>query len=273
MKENTKINIVLTIDESGSMEPQTLSVISGLNEFIGMQKKEFKESNQEIIVTMITFNQNAKVVFTKNLKDVPEITKEHYNPNGMTALYAGIHAIKDVPNLGKCIILIWTDGEENSSDPKLYTRENTKEYLKQLTDSGCSITYMGADFDAYQSGSKLGLSASQTVNYSSKGEKDETPQLFLNLGRQTSQVCRGTSSGIQMNQDDYTDNFNTPSNTNLNKSTFDGAPPPPPLFLGKTPTMQRRLTQVPPPIVRDSKRKSFVDKAEPKKLDFDDLCL
>ena len=257
MQQKTLTNIVLIIDESGSMSPQTSSVISGLNEYIGMQKKEFENSEQKIVVTLITFNQKAKVVFTKNLKDVPEITQEHYSPNGMTALYAGIHAIKDVPNLGKGIILIWTDGEENSSDPKLYTRENTKEYLKQLTDSGCSITYMGADFDAYQSGAKLGLSASQTVNYTTKGGKDETPQLFMNLGRLTTDVCRGTSAGIQMNQDDYTDNYSTPSNTNLKNS----------MSVGSSPSF---LT--PPPVVRRSKSISYVNKMngkiEPKKFVF-----
>ena len=228
---STQKECILIIDSSSSMKLNQFKVISGINEYLNTQKEEFcKDDTKLIRVTLITFNSQAKIVFSCNLKDIPTITTEHYNPNGMTALYTGIHSIKKISTqLKDAIILIWTDGQENASDAKLYTKKNTKEYIKTLIDNNCSITYMGCDFDAYDSGVQLGLSSDQTCNYSSF----ETKKLFKDISDQTTKIYKGEAKHIKLNQKEYT-NYITPKQNrrrtviteNLEYDSFE--PPPAP---------------------------------------------
>jgi hypothetical protein len=82
-KNLTQITIVL--DRSGSMASVREATISGFNTFVEGQNAVPGDAN----LTLIQFDtENAyEVVFDRELRDVPKLTAETYNPRGGTPLH------------------------------------------------------------------------------------------------------------------------------------------------------------------------------------------
>ena len=129
------VEMVLVLDESGSMSDLTRDTIGGFNSMIEKEKKLDVDAH----VTTVLFNDQYKMLYNRReLKDVRKMTDKDYTPGGMTALLdavgrtihkmdmvAGIHR-KDKGN--KVLFVIITDGEEN--DSKEYTYADVRSSLR-----------------------------------------------------------------------------------------------------------------------------------------------
>lgn len=119
-----KTLIIVILDESGSMGPKKSDVIGGFNGFLDGQK-DVKEDDATFY--MVKFNTVTTVVHKGlEMKDVPNLSNNNYNPAGGTALYDAVAegvgiAQKNKKSDERVVCVIMTDGEENSS------RETTKE--------------------------------------------------------------------------------------------------------------------------------------------------
>lgn len=175
MKDNlTDITIVL--DKSGSMDAVANETISGFNEFLQEQQKAPGDAN----LTLVLFDTKDRLVHDGvPIKDVPPLSHETYQPDGMTALYdAVMHAIHatgqrlaDIPEVdrpGKVMFVIMTDGEENSSKEFARNPGAVKAKIQhQETKYAWNFVYIGANQDAFAVGGGIGIRSGMIANYAS----------------------------------------------------------------------------------------------------------
>jgi hypothetical protein len=146
-------DIIVIIDESGSMRSMGDEPMQALNSFISDQKKL---GCVDSTVTVWKFSNKPVLSVDNNLlSEMCEFTD--FEPCGMTALYDAIGMAithkKDSKNV-TCVII--TDGIDNSSHD--YT---TSQVNKMVTDAkttdGWDFHYLGANQDAFKNGSKIGI--------------------------------------------------------------------------------------------------------------------
>jgi uncharacterized protein YegL len=170
MKDNLT-EIIAVIDKSGSMQELTSDTIGGFNSFIEEQKK----LPGEAIITTVLFDHNYRVLHDrKNLKDIKPITNCDYRAEGNTALLdalgkamnsVGVKLDKtpEEERPSKVIVVIITDGEENSS--KEFTNEKIKEMIDlQKSVYSWEFLFLGANIDSFAVAGNIGIN--NAVNYS-----------------------------------------------------------------------------------------------------------
>lgn len=169
--------ITVVLDESSSMGSCWDATLSGFNEFVQGQKTA-GETAGAAALTVIKFNgfSSSTIFDAMPIENVSTLTKEQYRPSGNTNLLDAIgDAITKVnghlQNLKKkdrpgVIITIMTDGEENSS--RRYTNTQIKEMVKAAELADWTFVFLGANIDAFAVGSTFGMSAANSVNYSTQ---------------------------------------------------------------------------------------------------------
>lgn len=166
--------IAMVLDESGSMNSCWDATIAGFNEFIAGQKAA-KDVGQAY-VTLIQFDSpQIKTVFANRpIAEVPDINKDTYKPNGGTNLLDAVGtaivnvneflaSIKKEDRPG-VIITIMTDGQENAS--RNYSHQMIKNMVAAAEKKDWTFTFLGANVDAFAVGSTFGMTAQNTVSYS-----------------------------------------------------------------------------------------------------------
>lgn len=197
-KENfTSINVI--VDASGSMAGLTTDTIGNFNTFL----KEQKAFPGEAVFTLCTFNTDYRLVhdFVK-IAGVPDLDKDTYRPNGGTALLDAmgttidsvgrkLAAMPEEERPSKVIFLIITDGHENSSHH--YFAPQIRQMVEHQKDVySWEFVFMGANIDAIASGTALGISAQNTLNYAPTAAG--THQLYRSISENMSTYRASNSS-------------------------------------------------------------------------------
>lgn len=164
MARKTITRVALILDKSGSMSPLRDATIGGVNEYLSTLKGD-KESNYKVSLTL--FDTTVEKLWEDlPVKDL-ELKHTNYSPMGGTALYDAvcgtIKALKKDKKNKKVIIAIMTDGEENSS--REFTEDQMASCVKECSDLGWAITYLGANQDAWAKAKQWGFSAQNVANY------------------------------------------------------------------------------------------------------------
>ncbi len=161
--KKTIVNFIL--DKSGSMSSVQDATISGFNEYIATLKKD-KKSTYEFTLTLFD-TEVATPVKSEDIKDVKDLDRKSYNPDGWTALYDAVcRTIKGVTlkKGEKAIAIIMTDGEENSS--KEYTEVQMKALIQEREKEGnWTFVYLGANQDSYAKAQKYGFNQMNISNF------------------------------------------------------------------------------------------------------------
>lgn len=148
-KVNKTTHIIQVLDKSGSMDTGKDITLSSYNEMLGIAKKAQEESGDEVTATLITFSDEAQVVYQESsLSAVVPLNEGNYVPNGLTALYdaigLAIHTASKFKTDGNTAFLlqIFTDGGENKS--KFYGAYRLKSMINELNTTGkWTITVAG----------------------------------------------------------------------------------------------------------------------------------
>lgn len=183
---NNLTEIIFIIDKSGSMWPLADDTVGGFNSFIEEQKK----LEGEVKLTTVLFSTSCDTLHDGiNLKEVKPLTKEDYTPSGCTALYDAIGctitkvgqrlaATDEDKRPGKVIVCITTDGEENASLE--YSQSKIKEMIEeQQSKYSWEFIFLGANMDAVNEGSKVGISKAFNYSATSKG----TASLYASVSK------------------------------------------------------------------------------------------
>lgn len=171
-----RVEIVVVVDKSGSMANKRSDVVGGFNSFLAEQRKRDDDSS----LSLVMFDTGYEVKFSHvPLKYARDLSAEDYVPGGGTALLdaigktittletatGGLHlGVREAPKPDKVILVIVTDGEENSS--RLYTNAAIREMIKAREATGRWETiYLGANQDSFSVASQIGTKMCNTANW------------------------------------------------------------------------------------------------------------
>jgi len=165
---NEKTDLIVIVDESGSMASVKSDTIGGINNFIETHQKLPGKAN----LTLVKFNTKSSILYNDiDIQDVKFLNESSYSPSGGTALLDAVGktidlVLKKINNskedAPKTILCILTDGEENSSIE--YTKEQIKSIIENVRiNNDWNCIFIGANQDAWDAGSSLG--SNQNVNF------------------------------------------------------------------------------------------------------------
>ena len=187
-KQYKKSRIIFIMDRSGSMGNIETEAESGFNTFVEDQAAEPGEAT----MTLVEFDNKIEVTYQD--LDIRQVPKYVIQPRGMTALYDAIgktvteYLATDDPEV-KTIVQILTDGEENAS--QYYSQEAVKSLLEKVqAENGWDVMFVGANIDAKQYASNLGISGAHASGFSYDSAGAAAVMKSMSLG---ASVARGFS--------------------------------------------------------------------------------
>lgn len=225
--EDETTEIICILDRSTSIETSGLTgkTIEGFNAFLADQKKVPGKAT----LTLCLFDGDAYGLPNKDSKayeivhagidihDVPNLTPDTFKPKGMTAMYDAIgitinnvydriQASENKPD--KVVVLIMTDGEENSS------REYTMDAVSKLIDerkseNNWAFIFIGANIDTMKASSGLNISKGNTLKYSNTGDGVNTAYMNMSSSVSNVRLMRSVTSDFSANLDNLIDNNGT----------------------------------------------------------------
>lgn len=166
--------IAVLLDRSGSMESVKTDTEGGFNAFIDAQRAEPGAAT----VTLAQFDTQYDVVYAdRPLADVPRLELQ---PRGATALYdalgrlvtdvgAELAAREEADRPGHVIVVVLTDGHENSS--KEWSHDAVTAVIKrQESEYSWDFVFLGANMDAVAIGSSLGFAPERSLTWDADGD-------------------------------------------------------------------------------------------------------
>jgi hypothetical protein len=170
MTRSDLTHLYFLLDRSGSMQSIKSDIEGGFAAFVDEQRK----APGECLASLSQFDDVYEVVYAdKPVEDVPPLD---LRPRNMTALHdamgrlitdagAKLAALPEDQRPGTVIVAIMTDGLENAS--KEWHAPAVKSLVEtQTTQYNWEFLYMGADQDAVEVGTGLGIAAANSVTYS-----------------------------------------------------------------------------------------------------------
>jgi len=174
--ESAYIGIVF--DRSGSMAQIINDAIGGYNQFISEQKKL-----DNCVISVVKFDDRIDLVYeNRDIRNIPNATPEIFSPRGSTALLDAIKYTIDISDKyidnqtvkpGKVMIVILTDGEENSSR-KCSRSELFKLIKDHEKEKNWEFIFLSANKDAIQAGTSMGMKGSNCIDWS----RNKSKQVF-----------------------------------------------------------------------------------------------
>jgi len=176
------------VDRSGSMYNLVGDMQSGFNSLINEQKNVEGEAT----VTLVQFDNSSELVHDMiPIADVPNFILQ---PRGATAL---LDAMAYTMNLvkgqivemnpedrpGRCIFVVITDGEENSSRES--NRDTVFEMIQDCNDDeevNYEFVFLGANQDAIRAGGNIGVRANASMTYDATSQGTQVMYQSLSKG-------------------------------------------------------------------------------------------
>lgn len=169
MTDATLTHLYFLLDRSGSMQSIKADTEGGFAAFMDEQRT----GEGSCRVTLAQFDNAYDVVY----RDVPvaDVPALDLQPRGSTALLdamgrlitdagAELAALPEERRPGTVIVGIMTDGHENASQE--WTRPAIRALVEQQSSAyGWQFMYMGADQDAVEVGTSLGVEAGKSLTY------------------------------------------------------------------------------------------------------------
>lgn len=171
-----RTKIICILDRSGSMSSIIKDAIGGFNTFLEEQQKLDDVAYMDILLFDTQF---SKIVDNIDVKNVIPLTSKTYVPRGGTSLYDAIGKTIDSEldfraespenQFEKTLVVILTDGEENSSQE--YKQQQIKLMIEEMENEfKWNFIFLAANQDAVLAASGIGISAGKSMNFAASGE-------------------------------------------------------------------------------------------------------
>lgn len=170
---NNITELVFILDKSGSMSGLEVDTIGGFNSMLEKQR----EHEGKVLVSTVLFNNRSKVLHDRiPLENVKPLTTDDYFVGGSTALLDALgDAIKHIRNVHKyareedrpekTLFVVITDGYENAS--RKFSYGEVKQLIERQKNIGWEFIFLGANIDAVEVASSIGIERRRAVNYHS----------------------------------------------------------------------------------------------------------
>lgn len=196
MTNSDLTEIIAILDRSGSMSIVKRDTEGAFNAYVADQRKVPGEAK----LSLVQFDTKIETVYaTRPLSDVPPLDLK---PRGLTALYDAIGftvvdfgeqfaRMNEDIRPGKVIVVILTDGEENSSQE--WTAARLKPLIEeQTTKYGWTFLYLGANQDAVFEGGKIGIDTNNSLTY----DVNNMGAVTMSASAATTSARSGTFTGF-----------------------------------------------------------------------------
>ena len=221
MKSNF-IHVCFIIDESSSMWTSAMDVKRGFAKIIEEQKAN-KEGTCAISIFRFSTTPKEADFIMKDINEIEENIK--YNPSGCTAMYDGIGvaideigerlaAMPEEERPEKNLIVIMTDGEENSS--QVYQPSRVHEMIKHQEDKyNWTFLYIGTDITNTNDADRVGIGRKLATTRNKMYKGYDTISSMTSCYRAT----KGTAANRYAVMDMYLDKAVTASNAEYKSDT------------------------------------------------------
>lgn len=165
-----RTELVFILDKSGSMSGLETDSIGGYNSMLAQQRA----LTDDCLITTVLFDNECLLLHDRlNLTKVKDMTHKDYLVGGSTALLDAIgqtiqhmSQVKDARNV---LFVIITDGQENAS--RQFTVQTVKRLLEQQKEAkGWVFIFLGANIDAVETASRMGISPDHAADFLSDSE-------------------------------------------------------------------------------------------------------
>lgn len=174
--KNKKTIYHFVVDKSGSMSGLENQTIEGFNSQLNTIKELKKEKPDNEYIVSVTYFEHViidQIKFGK-VEDVPLLNRENYIPGTSTSLLDAIgfsiqsieHNFQKEINEDKAsvVMVILTDGEENSSKSFTYTEISAKIEILTATNKWL-FTFLGAGINARSTTDRLKIRPENVVSF------------------------------------------------------------------------------------------------------------
>ena len=171
ISQTKAVSSYILLDRTGSMSDiwdEALSSVNAYAEAVG-KVEEGEVDDLKTTVTLAAFDfQNGFQYDVLRAAVVPgawnEVTNDEVSPRGMTPLFDAINrtiTMAEADNPEKAVIVIMTDGHENSS--KEVTKDGVKAAMDRAKAKGWEVVFLGAEFSSFGDADTVGISSSKQM--------------------------------------------------------------------------------------------------------------
>jgi hypothetical protein len=171
MTDPNLTHLSLVVDRSGSM----VTIASDMNGAVSTLLRDQQSVPGRLSVDVVTFDQTVEFVGTDlSIADAIALG-DLVQPRGMTAMFDAIGAavtslgdrlgaLDEAKRPGKVMVVIVTDGEENSS--REWQQDAVKDLItRQRDDYSWEFVFLGANIDAVTVAKHIGIPRGSTMTY------------------------------------------------------------------------------------------------------------
>lgn len=211
MPDPNLCDITVVLDRSGSMQSVADDTIGGFNQFL----RDQREAPGTATLTLVQFDTEYEFVHRAlPIGAVPPLTRETFQPRGMTALRdalgraihetgARLAATPEPERPGRVIFVVMTDGQENSS--REFAAPVVAELIRQQREVySWDFLFLGANQDAILTAGALNIPASASLTYASTGAGNLAAQAASSkaIARSRRAATRGEVAPIEFLDED-----------------------------------------------------------------------
>lgn len=199
-----QLHSYILLDRTGSMEPIWSEALSSVNAYARSLAELDGGPEVDAEVTLAVFDAQDGFQFDVLRDDADparwrDVTSQDAAPRGMTPLFDAIGRIVSMAEADrpdKAVIVIMTDGEENSS--RELTRAGAKAALDRARAKGWEVVFLGAEFAKFTDAEGVGQSSSRTMAVG----KDQLNQSMERLAKKSKDYAAGAAPTVEFDAED-----------------------------------------------------------------------
>ncbi len=161
--------IAMVIDRSQSMESCRAETIVAINKYL-LEARADENLREADLSLMIFDSTSIDTIRSGVVSTIADLTSEDFIPRSSTPLYDAVGRgveMLDAKKSGKAILVIVTDGFENSS--RKYTHASVTALIKARQEAGWLVVFLGAGNLAAAQGLSMGINAGTTASFGTSG--------------------------------------------------------------------------------------------------------
>ncbi len=206
IERDSPMHAYILLDRTGSMSSIWDEALNSVNTYaVSLGTKEADEKGDvDADVTLAVFDAQDGLQFDvlrkgASAKDWNEVSNDEASPRGMTPLFDAIGRIVSIAETDKpekAVLVIMTDGQENSS--REITKHGAKAALDRVREKGWEVVFLGAEFANFGDAEAVG----QSYNKSMAVSKDKLGQTMDRLAKKSRSYAKGEEAEIEFDAED-----------------------------------------------------------------------
>ncbi len=182
------------IDRTGSMAAYHKPVVEGVNAYLDKVRADRQGADADTTI-MIFDSMGFDVIRKGRAGDLDPIREDEFVPRALTPLFDALASglndnVDEGPDV-RNVLFILTDGLENASQ-KYKNLATIRALVEEKQKKGWIIIYLGANIDAWQQASDLGIPPERAMNFHARGTNSQPAQGFVGrmMGKKSNPVAK-----------------------------------------------------------------------------------